>query len=43
MDYAERKMRAGIAAMPDGTWRFEDVFDNEEVDERAAALRRGRR
>ena len=32
MDYAERKMRAAIAAMPDGTWRFEDVFDNEEVD-----------
>src|SRR5258708_18701994 len=31
MDYAERKMRAGIAAMPDGTWRFDDVFDNEEV------------
>ncbi|MFO1159409.1 MAG: hydantoinase B/oxoprolinase family protein [Reyranellaceae bacterium] len=31
MDYAERKMRAGIAAMPDGTWRFEDVFDNAEV------------
>ena len=31
MDYAERKMRAAIAAMPDGTWRFEDVFDNEEV------------
>jgi N-methylhydantoinase B len=31
MDYAERKMRAGIAAMPDGTWRFQDVFDNEEV------------
>jgi N-methylhydantoinase B len=31
MDYAERKMRAGIAAMPDGTWCFEDVFDNEEV------------
>ncbi|HEX9327941.1 MAG TPA: hydantoinase B/oxoprolinase family protein, partial [Reyranella sp.] len=31
MDYAERKMRTGIAAMPDGTWRFEDVFDNEEV------------
>src|SRR6185436_17552595 len=32
MDYADRKMRAAIAAMPDGTWRFEDVFDNEEVD-----------
>src|SRR5471032_3114435 len=31
MDYAERKMRAAIAAMPDGTWRFEDVFDNEEI------------
>jgi N-methylhydantoinase B len=31
MDYAERKMRAAIAAVPDGTWRFEDVFDNEEV------------
>ena len=32
MDYAERKMRAGIAAIPDGTYRFEDVFDNPEVD-----------
>jgi N-methylhydantoinase B len=31
MDYAERKMRAAISAIPDGTWRFEDVFDNEEV------------
>src|SRR5258708_26502253 len=31
MDYAERKMRAAIAAVPNGTWRFEDVFDNEEV------------
>jgi N-methylhydantoinase B len=33
MDYAERKMRLAIAAIPDGTWRFEDVFDNEEVPE----------
>jgi N-methylhydantoinase B len=32
LDYAERKMRAGIAAMPDGTWNFEDVFDNPEID-----------
>jgi len=32
LDYAERKMRAGIAAMPDGTWHFEDVFDNPEID-----------
>ncbi len=27
-DYAERKMRAGIAAIPDGTYRFEDVYEN---------------
>src|SRR6201984_2739959 len=31
LEYGERKMRAAIAAMPDGSWRFEDVFDNEEV------------
>jgi N-methylhydantoinase B len=32
MDYAERKMRAGIAAIPDGTYRFSDRFDNPELD-----------
>jgi N-methylhydantoinase B len=32
LDYAERKMRAGIAAMPDGIYRFTDVFDNAEID-----------
>ncbi|MFC0408540.1 hydantoinase B/oxoprolinase family protein [Roseomonas elaeocarpi] len=32
LDYAERKMRAGIAAIPDGTYGFSDVFDNPEVD-----------
>src|SRR5262245_13638474 len=32
LDYAERKMRAGIAAIPDGTYRFEDVFDNPEIE-----------
>jgi N-methylhydantoinase B len=32
MDYAERKMRAGIAALPDGAYRFEDVFDGPEFD-----------
>ena len=32
LDYAERKMRAGIAAIPDGTYRFEDVFDTPEID-----------
>jgi N-methylhydantoinase B len=31
-DYAERKMRAGITAIPDGTYRFQDRFDNLEVD-----------
>jgi len=28
-DYAERKMRAGIRAIPDGTYRATDVFDSE--------------
>src|SRR6516225_7776408 len=32
MDYAERKMRAAIANMPDGTYRFDDVFDNPEIE-----------
>ena len=30
-DYAERKMRAGIAALADGTYRFEDTYDNPEL------------
>ena len=33
LDYAERKMRAGIAAIPDGTYRFSDVYENPEVPE----------
>lgn len=32
LDYAERKMRAGIAAIPDGVWRFEDVHDSPEIE-----------
>jgi N-methylhydantoinase B len=32
LDYAERKMRAGIAAIPDGIYRFEDLFENAEID-----------
>lgn len=32
-DYAERKMRAGISVLPDGTYAFSDVFDNPETDE----------
>jgi N-methylhydantoinase B len=31
-DYAERRMRAGIAALPDGTYDFEDRFDSPELD-----------
>ena len=27
--YGERRMRAAIADMPDGEWRFEDVLDSE--------------
>ena len=33
LDYAERKMRAGISAIPDGTYRFSDTFDTPEIDE----------
>jgi N-methylhydantoinase B len=31
-DYAERKMRLGIAGIPDGAYRFADRFDNPEMD-----------
>jgi N-methylhydantoinase B/oxoprolinase/acetone carboxylase alpha subunit len=27
-DYGERRMRAALAALPDGRWRFEDVLDS---------------
>jgi N-methylhydantoinase B len=33
LDYAERKMRAALAAMPAGTYRFEDVFDQVEIED----------
>ena len=32
LDYAERRMRAGIAAIPDGTYRFTDRHDGPEID-----------
>ncbi len=32
LDYAERKMRAGIAAIPDGTYAFSDVYDDLEIE-----------
>lgn len=28
VDYGERRVRASIADLPDGTWRFEDVLDS---------------
>jgi N-methylhydantoinase B/oxoprolinase/acetone carboxylase alpha subunit len=28
LDYGERRMRAELAALPDGSWRFEDVVDS---------------
>ncbi len=31
LDHAERKMRAGIAKIPDGTYRFQDIFENSDV------------
>ena len=31
LDYAERKMRAGIAAIPDGTYSFKDMYDSPEL------------
>jgi N-methylhydantoinase B len=31
-DYAERRMRAGVAAIPDGTYRFADRYDCPEID-----------
>jgi N-methylhydantoinase B len=31
LDYAERKMRAGIAALPDGVYWFEDAYENMEI------------
>ncbi|MEM8741058.1 MAG: hydantoinase B/oxoprolinase family protein [Pseudomonadota bacterium] len=32
LDYAERRMRAGIATIPDGTYAFEDRFDCHELE-----------
>ncbi|WP_063036735.1 hydantoinase B/oxoprolinase family protein [Nocardia grenadensis] len=31
-DYAERQTRAGIAQLPDGTYRFTDTFDCDEFE-----------
>ena len=31
VDYGERRMRAALAAMPDGSWTFEDEVDGSMV------------
>jgi N-methylhydantoinase B len=33
IDYAERMTRAALAALPDGTWSFEDWIDDDGVDD----------
>lgn len=33
LDYSERKTRAGIASIPDGTYTFSDRFDSDELHE----------
>jgi N-methylhydantoinase B/oxoprolinase/acetone carboxylase alpha subunit len=41
VDYGERRMRAALSAMPDGTWSFSDVIDScgpsEALGQRAPA------
>lgn len=32
MNYGERKMRAGIRALPNGTYEFEDYMDDDGID-----------
>ena len=35
MDYSERRMRAEIAAFPDGRYAFEDVIENDGIEAQA--------
>jgi N-methylhydantoinase B len=39
LDYAERQTRAGISAIPDGAYYFEDVLDNEYLGNDTLTLR----
>ena len=34
LDRTAKRMRAGIAAIPDGSYRFEDVLDDDGLKER---------
>ncbi len=37
-DYSERMMRAGIARLPQGVWRFEDFLDDDGVSGRPVRI-----
>jgi N-methylhydantoinase B len=39
LDYAERQTRVAIQAVPDGEYRFEDLFDSELLDDRELTFR----
>ena len=39
MDYSERRMRAEISAIPDGLYRFEDVLENDGIEDRPYTIR----
>lgn len=39
LDQTERAMRAAIAAMPDGTYAFEDFVDDDGIEDRLLAIR----
>lgn len=34
LDYSERRIRQGLAALPDGTWRGEDFIDDDGINDR---------
>ena len=38
VDYGERRMRAALAALPDGTWTFSDVLDSTGPDRPPARI-----
>ena len=33
LDYSERRARAGILALPDGSWEFEDFIEGDGIDD----------
>jgi N-methylhydantoinase B len=39
MDYSERRMRAEIAAIPDGAYAFQDVVENDGIEDREYVIR----